>query len=121
MPTRLLTLRDVTVEEVEEIREFLEANGVDFYETPASNWGISAGAIWIGDGGPVEKARSLLDGYERDRARRTREAFEQLEREGRNETLLGRLRHHPVRSLFYLAVIALVLYLSTFPFLGFVG
>lgn len=121
MPSRLLALRDVTDEEVEEIRSLLESNDIDYYETPPSGWGISAGAIWIKDGGPVDEARSLLEQYQHERSRRVREQFAKLKRDGRAETTLSRVRREPVRTLVYLAVIALVLYLSTLPFLHFGG
>lgn len=121
MPTRLLTLRDVSDEEADEIRALLEANGIDFYETPASNWGISAGAIWIRDGGPVERARALCDDYQAERVRVVRQKAAELRRSGQAETLLRRLRRDPVRAVIYLAVALLVLYLSTIPFLNFGG
>jgi len=120
MPVRLLTLRDVTEEEADEIRALLDDNRIDFYETPASNWGISAAAIWIRDSGSAERARSLLDAYQHHRGCEVREAFERIKRSGQAETLWDRLKREPLRFAVYSAVIVLVLYLSTVPFLSFV-
>ncbi len=121
MSTRLLSLRNVSEEEAEAVRELLQANRIEFYETPAGNWGISAGAIWLPDAASVERAKALLEAHDRESARVAREHFEELRRTGRQETIWERIRTHPIRTLLYLAAVVLILYLSTVPFLEFLG
>ena len=106
-------------EEAEAIRELLRDNEIEFYETPAGNWGISAGAIWLPDAASVERAKGLLETHDRESARAAREYFEELRRSGRQETIWERVRHHPLRTLIYLAAVVFILYLSTVPFLEF--
>ena len=49
MAVRLYSLRGVPDEEVNAIRELLDKHFIDYYESPAGAWGISAGAIWLID------------------------------------------------------------------------
>lgn len=117
MSVRLVKLRGVLEEEAEEIRQLLAAHGIAFYETPAGNWGISMPAIWLEDADDLERAKALLDDYQRERQARSRAEYEQARQAGTNRGLLDVLRENPLRFLAYLALIALVLYLSTAPFL----
>jgi len=102
MPHLLLNLRHVPDDEADEVRALLEARGIEFYETPASWWGVSGGGLWLPDDGPVEHARELLDAYQRARAAQAREAPRPVFR--------------PLRTLLYLAIAGLILYVSVRPF-----
>lgn len=119
MSVRLVKLRGVLEDEAEEIRQLLTANGIAFYETPAGNWGISMPAIWLEDAGQLERAKALLEDYQRERAARIRDEYEQSKRAGTARGLLDALRENPLRFVAYLALIALVIYLSTAPFTSF--
>jgi hypothetical protein len=121
MPHQLLSLRNVPEDEAEQVRRLLEANGIDYYETPASLWGVSGGAIWLKDDQPVARARDLLNEYQVQRAKDMRALHLEQRRAGGVDTLWGRVRRDPLRMLLYLAVVVLVLYLSTKPFLDFGG
>jgi len=118
MAAFLFSLKDVSDEEAEEVRALLTANGIGFYETAGSSWGISSAAIWLEDEAQLAQAKSLLDDYQRQRCATERERYQQLESEGRHRTFLRAWREEPVRITFYLAVIAAVLYLSLKPYLA---
>lgn len=107
-------------DEAAELRELLDTNGIDYYETPAGNWGISMPAIWLRDESQLQAARTLLDAYQGERAARAREEYERLRRSGRHRTLADTVRENPIRVLVYLAVAALVIYVSTVPFVALV-
>lgn len=117
MPHLLYRLNGVPEDEVIEIRRLLEENGIDYYETSAGMFGVSIAAVWLRDDGEIERAQRLLDSYQQQRYRQAREAYEQQQRDGSAETLLQRLLRHPLQSLIYLTIIALILYFSITPFL----
>jgi hypothetical protein len=121
MSHRLLNLRGVPEDEAGDIRDLLDAHGIAFYETPPSGWGISAGAIWLKHDRQVSDALALLQTYQTERARTARDRYQRERREGIAESLWHRARREPFRFAVYLAVIALVLFLSTKPFLGLAG
>ncbi len=116
MATRLLNLRHVPEDEADEVRRLLEAHRIDYYETPAGPWGISMGAIWLKDDTQREEAARLLAEYQANRARTAQEEYARREREGRTESILDRVRKHPLQAGVYAAIIALVLYFSVKPF-----
>ena len=64
MAVLLFPLRNVPDDEAEEVRALLGTHGIDFYETPASAFGISAGAIWLRDEAQLQVARQLIDDYQ---------------------------------------------------------
>ena len=116
MSVLLISLRNLPEDEAAEIRALLEANGIEFYETPAGRWGISAPAIWLKEEQNLTDAKALIEEYEQERFVSQRAAYEQLKKEGRNKTLGDVIREDPVRFIVYLALVALVLYLSIKPF-----
>lgn len=89
---------------------------MDWYETPASVFGISAGAIWLRDDDAAPQAKRLLDDYQVQRAQRQREQHRQLLADGKGRTLIDAIREHPLQFLVYLIAIAVVLYFSVRPF-----
>lgn len=118
MPVLLFRLRNVPDDEADEIRRLLTEHNVDYYETPAGNWGISMPALWLDDEDALDRAKALIDAYQDERAARKRQEYEELKRQGRHRTLLDAFREQPLLFLFYCAVAGLVLYVSTKPFLN---
>lgn len=110
-------LNDVPQDESDEIRQILRQHSISFYETDAGRFGLSTAAIWLRDASQLELARSLIDQYQQARTLRVRAEYAQLRREGRVETVWSRLKRHPIQVFFLVLTIALVLYLSTKPFL----
>lgn len=117
MAKLLLDFRGVPDDEIEEIRALLKSNGIDTYETTPSRWAISAGAIWLADDGQYPEASALLGEYQSQRSSNARADYLQRRAEGRNPTLMDKILEDPVRFIFYLAAIGLILYFSVQPFL----
>ncbi len=117
MPVKLFSLHNVPDDEAEEVRELLRGNAIDFYETPAGNWGISVPSIWLHDESQLEEAKALIGDYQKERLVRVREEYAQLGRAGRRRTIGDVIRENPLRFVAYLAAIAALLYFSTQPFL----
>ena len=117
MSIRLFTLRGVPDDEVEEIRELLKKNEIDYFETPTGKWWISAGAIWLRDESQLETARLLIDEYQKERAYKVRKEYQRLKSEGKAETIVDRMKQKPIQFIVYIALLVLVVYLSTKPFI----
>lgn len=95
MAKRLLNLRDVPDDESDEVRALLDAHVIEFYETPPSRWGISMGGIWISRDDDYQRARSLLDDYQADRAQRMRAEYLARKERGEAETFVTVWRQRP--------------------------
>lgn len=117
MAVMLFGLRGVPDDEAEEIREILQAENIDFYETPPSFWGVSMEAIWLRDETQFALAKTLIDSYQQERSRRVRAEYQQLAREGKAVTLFSRIKERPLLFLLAVAMIAFILYVSVMPFL----
>lgn len=118
MATLLFRLRNVPEDEANEVRSLLAEHGIDFYETSAGNWRISMPAIWLKNEDQLAQAKSLLDEYQHARYLRARQEYDELRRRGEAGTLWRNLRADPLRVMFYLGLVCLVLYLSLQVFLS---
>ena len=118
MSVRIFNLRGVPDDEAEDIRDLLTGNSIDYYETPAGNWGISMPALWLKDEDQLSAAKALIDAYQEERTVRVRAEHAQLRREGKYRTFLDEIREHPLRVAAYVLVAVVVLYFSTKPFVG---
>lgn len=114
-----MRLRGVPEDEADEVRELLADNKLEFYETPAGNWGISMPAIWLSDESQLELAKQLLADYQAERQARARQAYRQLKKTGQQRTLLDTIIANPIQFLVYGLAAALILYLSIKPFVDF--
>jgi hypothetical protein len=115
MAKLLLNLRDVPDDEADDVRRFLDAGGIGYYETRPSLWGISAGGIWIRDENDVAEAKRRMEAYQRERRARAREARAAAERTGTLPTFADILRTQPRRVALAAITIALVLALMAAP------
>jgi len=77
MSKQIFRLRNVPDDEAEEIRLLLREHGIEFYETPGGNWGISMPALWLNDENEhrAEEAKALIEEYQEERAVRIRRAY----------------------------------------------
>lgn len=119
--TQLMTLRGVPDDEANDIRELLVGNEIDFYETPAGNWGLSMPAIWLTEEHQIATAKRLVQSYQAERATRVRGEYEHLKAKGENRTLFNAIKENPIRFASYLAIATLVLFFSIKPFVDMVG
>ena len=74
-------------------------------------------AIWLEDEAQLERAKILIQEYQRERSLRIRAEYEKLKREGKLETIIDRMEREPIQFVFYLAVILLIVYFSIKPFI----
>jgi hypothetical protein len=119
MAKLIFRLRNVPDDEAEDVRQLFEDHDIGVYETDAGNWGISLPAIWLEDDSQFEQAKTLLDNYQRARAIRMREQYEELRRQGLQTSMFSVLKEQPLRSIIYLLAIGVILYLSIGSFYGF--
>jgi len=115
MAKRLLNLRDVPDDESGEVRALLDENGIAFYETPPSRWGVSMGGIWISRDSEYRRARRLLDDYQAERGRRMRAEYLARQRRGEAETVITVWRQRPGQVLACLVGAAGVIGLMMWP------
>jgi hypothetical protein len=118
MSVRIFNLRGVPDDEAEDIRELLSNHSIDYYETPAGNWGISMPSLWLQDREQFDQARQLIDSYQAQRSERVRAEHAQLRNEGKHRTFFDEIRQHPLRVLVYVLFGLVILYFSTKPFIG---
>lgn len=115
MTRQLFNFRNVPEDEAGEVRALLDDNGVAYYETPPSRWGISMGAIWVADEAEYRRARALLDDYQSRRAERVRAEHAARQRNGEVDTFTDLLRRNPVQVLAYLAGAAAIVAVMMWP------
>lgn len=114
----IFRLRGVPEDESDEVRELLDGAGLEYYETPAGNWGISSPGLWVRDPAQAERARLLIDEYQAARARRERERYAALKARGEQPRLRDALRRQPLRVLGLLLFAAVIAYFSVAPFIA---
>jgi hypothetical protein len=117
MSILLFRLRNVPDDEANDIRELLNNNNYEFYETSAGNWGISTAAIWLKDKKQLENAKILIEKYQTERGISQRRDYEQLRESGSHKTLFDAFKENPFRFVAYLIFVGFIIYISTKPFL----
>ena len=121
MPVKIFSLKNVPDDELDEIRNLLVENKVDYYEYPGGKWGLSMPAFWLNDDSQSEQAKLLIDQYEQKRSLRIREEYDKLKMEGKHQTLIEKVISDPIRSVSYILLELGLIYISTKPFLTFVN
>ncbi len=118
MPHHLMNLRHVPDDEADEIRALFEHHDVRYYETPPSRWGISMGGFWVHDDAEAERARQLLDDYQRQRQQQQRAQYQEALQRGATGGVWHRLRQRPLTTLAACVAILVMVALSLLPFLA---
>lgn len=116
MPHHLMNLRHVPDDEADEIRDLFDRNDVHYYETPPSRWGISMGGFWVHDDDEAERARALLNDYQRERQHLQRQRYQEDLQRGEVGGIWHRLRRKPVTTFAAVLAIAVIAFLSLMPF-----
>ncbi|MWJ28914.1 DUF6164 family protein [Halomonas sediminis] len=117
MAKLLFRLHNVTDEEAGEVRDLLVSHGFDTYETHAGFFRMGVEAIWLRDEGQLDRARAVLDDYQRARGTRVRAEHQEALARGEAPTLWRRLAAHPVQVLLVLIAVALIGAISLLPFM----
>ncbi len=112
MALLLFSLRGVPEDEADEVRELLTVQNIDFYETPAGNWGMSMPALWLRNNDELEKAHALLNAYQQQRFITARAQYLQLKQANQHKTLLKAVIEKPMLYCVYLLTIVMVVYAS---------
>lgn len=115
MSKLLLNLRHVPEDEADDVRAFLDANGIAFYETAPSRWGISHGGIWLTHDKDAVQAKQLMADYQSRRRTAAREAHAAAVRDGSAETFADVVRREPLRVLLTALAILILLGLVALP------
>lgn len=118
MAIRIFNLRGVPDDEAEDIRELLKQDNIDFYETPAGNWGMSTPALWLSDETLEPRARTLISAYQTARQIKAKADYAQQKSAGEHRTLFDSIRENPLRFVIYMIIICALLYISTIPFIN---
>ncbi len=118
MAVRIFNLRGVPDDEAEDIRELLQQDNIDFYETPAGNWGVSVPALWLRDEAQEPRAKVLIVAYQKERQIRAKAEYARQQATGEQRTLFDSISENPMRFILYIAIICGLLYISTAPFIG---
>jgi hypothetical protein len=108
MSILLFSLRGVPDDEADEVRELLTEQAIDFYETPAGNWGVSMPALWLREDAELIKAQSLLAVYQQQRAITQRALYLQA----KPKTLWQAFIERPTLYVIYFLAMGLVIYAS---------
>ena len=114
MSKLLLNLRGVPDDEADDVRRFLDAGGIGYYETRPNIWGIS-GCIWIRDDRDLAEAKRLMADYQREREKRARAERAEAERSGTALTFAEVLRTRPLQVVLTAIAIVLLLGLTALP------
>jgi len=111
-------LREVPVDEQEDIHALLAEASIEFYETPPGLFGLSPAALWVREEVQLERARQLLAEYQIGRAQRVRIEFERARAAGEVPGLWASMRSRPWATLGLIVLVAGVLFALSLPFLG---
>jgi hypothetical protein len=112
MAVLLFSLRGVPEDEADEVRELLTEHDIDFYETPAGNWGVSMPALWLRNNAELAKAQVLLHDYQQQRFITQRELYLQRKQSGDSKSFWQAFIAKPwLYSICFLAMV-LVVYAS---------
>jgi hypothetical protein len=112
MSILLFSLRGVPDDEADEVRELFTEQDIDFYETPAGNWGVSMPALWLRDEAELARAQSLLNSYQQQRFISQRERYLHAKKIGQHKTLWQAFIEKPLLYSVYFLAIGLVIYAS---------
>ncbi len=110
MAQLLFKLKEVPLDEAEEVRALLEEADVDFYETDAGTWGLGVAAIWLPDDHQLSHAQDLLEAYQERLAIAMADAP--------TEPWLNFLQRKPLKVISLSILLCAVLYLLLAPFIG---
>ena len=116
MSRLLINLRDVPLDEQEEIHALLQAEQIDYHETSAGVFGLSVAALWVNDEAQFRHARQLLDAYALERQQRMRAQREAEQAVGGTRTMLGMILERPLRFIGCFLLLVGIVYLSTVHF-----
>lgn len=112
----LFNLQGVPEDEADAVRECLQQNGIDFYETTAGPWRIGLAAIWLPDAQQKDEAEAVLEQYQQQRYQGFEKEREHLKQLGVVKSIMLQFYLQPLKVGAALLGIVLVLMISILPF-----
>ena len=116
MAVLLFKLRYVPDDEAQDIRDLLNENNIEFYETSAGVMGISMPGIWLRDESKLVTARALIDAYQQQRTKEMRRAYRDQLAAGESRSMWQIFKEAPLRFLGYLLTIVVLIYFTVAGF-----
>jgi len=116
MSKLLFKLNQVPDDEALDIRQLLEENEIEFYETDCGRWGLGFAAIWLQQKKQFEQARRLIDQYQQDRSSSLRDNLQAEINQGRQISKLEAFKQTPIRSSVLIIFAGLLAYFTVIPF-----
>lgn len=116
MAKRLLNLRNVPADEVDEVCALLEEHKIAFYVIEPSMWGINGGGIWIEDDAQADRAKQAMGEYQLQRQTRARADYAAAKEAGTAETFESQLRTRPLQVIAAVIGIVIALALIALPY-----
>ena len=113
MAKLLFKLGGVPEDEAEEIRQALEENEIDYYETSPGLLGLSFAGIWIKQEEQFDTAQTILDNYQKQRQQ---SAIERRQENPASVSLWQAFLASPIRMTLVVLFVVAVLYLAISPF-----
>ena len=112
-------MRHVPEDEARDVRDLLQKNNIEFFETFSGNWSISIPAIWVSRDDQYTEARKIIDLYQTERANKAKKELLDHEIKGVKLRVSDVFIQKPLRFIFSLLAIIIVLYISLRFFLFF--
>lgn len=117
MAKLIFNLKDVPEQEADAVRQLLEQNQIEFYETHAGRWKISVAALWIPNDQDFEPARNLINQFQYDLGLSRQQEREQDIASGNVPGWWQYFVLHPLQVIVFIIAIFIVLAVSTIPFI----
>lgn len=116
MAKLLFKLNGVPDDEANDVRQVLDDNQVDYYETSAGMWGLSFAGIWLKDESQFESAKQIVDEYQQKRYQDAVEQRRVAQESGEARPWLESILSHPFKTTAVVIFVGVVLYLTVAPF-----
>ncbi len=116
MAKRLLNLRNVPADELEDVSALLERQDIAFYVIEPSLWGFSGGGVWIEDDAQIDRAKQVMGEYQSQRQSRARAEHAAEKEAGTAETFQSQWRERPLQVIGAVLGILIALALMALPY-----
>lgn len=119
MAVLIFRLNGVDEDEAEDVRQLLRQSEIEFYETSAGRWGVSVAALWLKSADDTDRAKVLIDSYQRGRQEWLSAVKQQAIAEGRWPSTWQRFKAAPFAFVNIIIIIVAIIAVSVFPFISF--
>ncbi len=110
MSIRIMNLRGVPEDELEEVIDLLDAEEIPYYSTPDSVFKLTSPGLWVHDAETAERAKAVLKTYQEERARNAQANRQRV-------SMFDAILQHPVKFFGSILISALIIYLLLAPFI----